>query len=57
MFAPGKFPDKVQPEKLDISFLGDLYVFNMDGGGGHVSLRALNVTWTDLCPLTFIFHF
>jgi hypothetical protein len=29
----------------------------MDPGGGHVSLRMVNVTWIDLDPLAFILHF
>jgi hypothetical protein len=38
-------------------FLGKLHVVYMDRGGGHVSLRVVNVTWTDLEPLTFVLHF
>jgi hypothetical protein len=46
----------VQPEILDI--LGELHIVYLDrGGGGHVSLHVVNVTWTDLDPLTFILHF
>jgi hypothetical protein len=27
------------------------------GGGGHVSLRVVNITWIDLDSLAFILHF
>jgi hypothetical protein len=55
VFVPGKFSVKVQPEILD--FLGELHVIYMDGRAGHVSLRVVNVTWTDLDPLAFVLHF
>jgi hypothetical protein len=55
--VPGKSPVKVQPEILDIFFLGELHVVYMGGGRGHVSFRMVNVTWTDFDPLAFNLHF
>jgi hypothetical protein len=49
VFVPGKSPVKVQPKIVDIFFLWELHIVYMDrGGGGHVSLRAVNVAWIDL---------
>jgi hypothetical protein len=44
VFAPGKSPVKVQPVVLHISSLGEM----------HISLRVMNLTWTDLHSLAFI---
>jgi hypothetical protein len=48
---------KVQPETLDIVFLRALHmhIVFMDPrkGGGHVSLRAVNLSWT----VAFILYF
>jgi hypothetical protein len=50
----GKSPVKI----LDIFFPGELHVVYMDGGGGGpVSLHAVNVMWIDLDLLAFILHF
>jgi hypothetical protein len=47
----GKSPVKVQPEILHILFLGELHGVYMERG--HVSLRMVDVTSTDLDPLAF----
>jgi hypothetical protein len=53
----GKSPVTVWPKVLD-TFLGELHVVYMDqGGGGHISLHVVNVTWIDVDPLAFILHF
>jgi hypothetical protein len=52
VFAPEKSPVKMQPETLDIFFLGELHIFVWTGR--HISLRVVNVTRTDLDPLAFI---
>jgi hypothetical protein len=53
VFASGKSPVKVQPKTLEI-FLGELYIVYM--GREHVSLRVVNVTWTEFDPLAFILY-
>jgi hypothetical protein len=55
MFVPGKSPVKVQPEILDIFFLGSCTLFIWTGV--HISLCVVNVTRTDLDPLAFILNF
>jgi hypothetical protein len=57
VLVPDKSPVKVQPEILDIFFLGEFHVVYMDGGGGHISLCVVNLTLTDVGPLAFILHF
>jgi hypothetical protein len=54
VIVAGKSPAKWQPKILDIFFSGELHAVYMDGGGGHVSLRVLNLTWINLDPLAFI---
>jgi hypothetical protein len=56
VFVPGNSPVNVQPEILYI-FLWELHIVYMDRGGGHVSLRVVNMTFTDLDPSAFILHF
>jgi hypothetical protein len=59
VFVPGKSPAKMQFKILDIFFLEEFHIVHMDGKGGgvHVSLRVVNVTWIDLDSFAFIFHF
>jgi hypothetical protein len=53
VFAPSKSPVEVQPEILDILLRNvHLYIWT----GGQVSLRLVNVIWTDLDSLALILH-
>jgi hypothetical protein len=47
VLVAGKSPAKVQPEILEIFFLGE----------SHISLHVVNVMFADLGPLAFILHF
>jgi hypothetical protein len=55
MSEPSESPIKCSPKirVLDI-FLGELELFIWIGG--HICLRVVNVTWTELEPLAFILH-
>jgi hypothetical protein len=55
--VPGDLEDKQR--LLDIIFSGELHIVHMDwgGGGGHISLRVVNVTWISLDSLAVILHF
>jgi hypothetical protein len=57
VFASGKSPIKVKPKTLYI-LLRKVYILYADwGGGGQVPLCVVNVIWTDLDSLAFIFNF
>jgi hypothetical protein len=53
VFVPGESPVEVQSETFDI-LLRKVYAVYVDWG--QVSLRVLNVAWTDLDSLAFILH-
>jgi hypothetical protein len=49
---------RCSPRYLISSSWGSCTLFtSTGGGGGHVSLPAMNVTWINLDPLAFILHF
>jgi hypothetical protein len=55
VFVPVKSSVNVQPEILNIFFLGELHVVHMDQR--ERACRAVNVTWTDPDPSAFSLHF
>jgi hypothetical protein len=46
---------EVQPDILDIFFLGELHIFIWTGT--HVSVCMMNAAWNDLDTLACILHF